>query len=265
MLAHELIKIQESAVRHIVLLHGIMGSKRNMRGFAGQLVAAFPDTEVLLVDLPYHGDSKVVGLAYDLRTCAQEILALIDSLHFPADILMGHSFGGQVALACSELRKFKQVVVLDAVPGKIKSVNLTVNQVIKVLHQLKPPFASRKELVSQMLTSGLSQSIAAWMTTNLEAGPEGLQWKFNLDAIEGMLKSYEETSFWELLKLNPNETRYDFIRAQRENRFSSDDIKAFSLLEKNGFVHIHLLQDAGHWVHIDNPKGLLQLFEFFLQ
>jgi pimeloyl-ACP methyl ester carboxylesterase len=262
-LSHELIKSQNFVSRHIVLLHGIMGSRRNMKGFASQIIEAFPRVQILLVDLPYHGDSKTKGLSYDLQTCAEAVLALLDAQRFPLDMLMGHSFGGKVALACSELRRFNQIVVLDAAPGKIKSANLAVNQVIKVLRQLKPLYGSRKELVFQMLKSGLSRPIADWMTTNLEAGPEGLQWKFDLNAIEAMLRFYEETSYWKLLEENIHETRYDFIRAQGEDRFSLCDIEKFALLQKKGLIYLHLLPNAGHWVHIDNPKGLLLIFERF--
>ena len=54
------------------VLHGILGSRRNWRGFVRKLAPRLPDWRFVLVDLRNHGDSHGatgVGRGYLLRGC----------------------------------------------------------------------------------------------------------------------------------------------------------------------------------------------------
>ena len=33
----------------------------------------------------------------------------------------------------------------------------------------------------------------------------------------------------------------------------------FAVDRVTGDVHLHVLEDAGHWVHVDNPEGLMEM------
>ena len=74
-----------------------------------------------------------------------------------------------------------------------------------------------------------------------------------------MIADYFAQDYWPLLEKSPQITRH-VLRAERSNRWSKEAIATLERLdqEQHSF-HSHLLMQAGHWVHVDNPDGLLAL------
>jgi pimeloyl-ACP methyl ester carboxylesterase len=71
-----------------------------------------------------------------------------------------------------------------------------------------------------------------------------------------MYKSYEETDLWPMLETPPDGLEVDFVRAERSAFVWADDDVA--RMTDTG-ARVHFLRDASHWVHIDNPEGLLEI------
>ena len=84
-----------------VLIHGILGSRRNMQSFAKRLVEGFPAWQVVLVDLRCHGDSAPLFTTgpHGVDTAAGDVLRLLSALKLFPEILIGHSFGGKVVMS----------------------------------------------------------------------------------------------------------------------------------------------------------------------
>ena len=87
----------------MLLLHGIYGACRNWGSVARRLVRARPDWSVVLVDLRSHGRSPRLS-PHTLDACADDLLRLEARLVLPADAVLGHSFGGKVALVYARAR-----------------------------------------------------------------------------------------------------------------------------------------------------------------
>lgn len=90
-----------------VLVHGILGQRRNMLSFAKRLVQEFPSWQVLLVDLRCHGESAVSGAApsggpHGVESAAADVLKLLGRLKLFPEVLIGHSFGGKVVMSMVE-------------------------------------------------------------------------------------------------------------------------------------------------------------------
>jgi len=134
LLSHDSIGLDElkagKRTKLLVLIHGILGSKRNWRTVMKSFSVKDPELAVLAVDLRGHGDS---GLNYSLQAagtgigsgattgsgsvhpsfhihtvenCAYDIIHLLSQLDIPTttDIrLCAHSFGGKVALRYLEI------------------------------------------------------------------------------------------------------------------------------------------------------------------
>lgn len=55
------------------------------------------------------------------------------------------------------------------------------------------------------------------------------------------------------------------MRAENSDRWDSDVIQRLESLAtrvgdgSEGKVSVHVLPNSGHWVHVDNPKGLLDM------
>lgn len=94
--------------------------------------------------------------------------------------------------------------------------------------------------------------MAQWVTTNLRPAPgrRQLRWTFDLDGIAEMYDSYEASSMWELLQQPPQGLSVDFVRAERSSFRWEGGV--MDNLEALGH-RVHLLRDAGHVVHQDNP------------
>src|SRR3954470_8533691 len=89
-----------SGPRSTVLLHGFLGSGKNLRTLAQRWSAVSPDRTLLLPDLRGHGESPPLTARSDLDSLAEDVLAAAAALPGPVS-LVGHSLGGRVALAAA--------------------------------------------------------------------------------------------------------------------------------------------------------------------
>src|SRR5688572_26549303 len=87
----------DSAIKSLVLLHGIMGSKKNLKNFADRLRHEHPSFAVVVFDLPNHGESSKGWSPFDIYSVA-EIIANGCMNVASVETIVGHSFGGKVAL-----------------------------------------------------------------------------------------------------------------------------------------------------------------------
>ena len=248
-----------------VLLHGILGSKRNLVSFARLLAVEHPSWQFLLVDLRNHGQSAggEAPAPHTLVTAAGDVLRLLQRLRIFPHALIGHSFGGKVAMEMvsvfgKRLPRPIQVWVLDTVPGDVYADGGDhPRDVIRFVSELAMPLPSRKHLVDSLTAAGFTLSGAQWMTTNLVPSPlGGLMWGFRIAGIAEMYRSYEETDLWPLVESPPTGALIDFVRAERSAfRWREGDVERITAAG----ARVHLLGASGHWVHIDNPRGLADI------
>ena len=80
----------------VVLLHGWGTSSQSLAGVAASLLGAF---RVLSVDLPGFGWSQAPPEAWGVGEYATHVLRLLDEMRISHTALLGHSFGGRVAIS----------------------------------------------------------------------------------------------------------------------------------------------------------------------
>ena len=219
-----------------MLLHGILGSSTNWRSFARRVSG-----EVVLADLRGHGRSPTPAGPHTVEACACDLEPLGDF-----DRVVGHSFGGKVALLFGHLHGVEDVWVLDSPPGPLRAPSTEVGEVIRALRAVPQPLPDR-DLRRHL--PGFSRAITRWMTTNLRRTSEGLVWRFDLDCVEELLADYFQLDAWGLV--TPDTT---LVRAGRSERWDDEDLSRFQAHPRR-----HVLEDAGHWVHVDDPAGLAAL------
>lgn len=272
-----LVRYSASNGRHpptAVLVHGILGSRRNMQSFARKILEAYPSWQILLVDLRCHGDSASLypplASPHNVASAAADVLRLLSALKMFPEILVGHSFGGKVVMAMAEqfgkgvktLPRPVKVWVLDALPGEVRSGEMGAKDrpadLITSLQRTPVPIESRALLITQLERRGFSPPVAAWAATNLvPAGPGGgYTWGFDLGGIASMYRSYETTSLWNFLTSPAKGIHVSFVRAERSTfRWGGGDADR---IEQLGH-HVYVLPNSGHWVHTDNPDGLFDI------
>jgi pimeloyl-ACP methyl ester carboxylesterase len=84
----------------IVLLHGYLETSEVWKSFAARLSTKF---RVISIDLPGHGRSDIYAAEHTMEFMATVVKELITSLGFKKIFFIGHSLGGYVSLAFTEL------------------------------------------------------------------------------------------------------------------------------------------------------------------
>ncbi|XP_057503078.1 uncharacterized protein LOC130786735 isoform X1 [Actinidia eriantha] len=270
-----------------VLLHGILGSRKNWGTFARRLAHEFPTWQFLLVDLRCHGDSAGIKKRgpHTVASAALDILKLLGKLRLTPRVLVGHSFGGKVALSMVDqvakpLARPVRVWSLDATPGKVRAGADGEDhpaELISFLRTLPKEVASKRDMVDTLVREGFSKDVAQWVVTNLRqssrsaSSASSFSWVFDLDGIAQMYQSYEETNLWKIVEDVPRGVHVNFLKAERSlHRWALEDLRRIHAAEElaadeGGGVEMHVLEDAGHWVHADNPDGLFKILSFSFQ
>lgn len=248
----------------VIFLHGIMGNKKNLSGFAQRFLHNFPSYSALIFDLRNHGQSSKHCAPFTVEACALDIKEACHLLAVAPKTIIGHSFGGKVALlAAKQMKAIETVWLLDCSPGPIEpKKHLEKPQssllVIEKLQTLEWPVSSRRDLVQKLTNVGISQRIASWMTTNLEPTKEGLGLVFEPDEMKQMLKDYIKLDGWPTVMELCQRIDLHIVAAEYGQQVTEDD--QIKLKDKScGHGFFHVLKDAGHFVHADNPEGLIEI------
>lgn len=273
----------------MLLLHGIYGAGRNWGSIARRLVRARPEWRVVLVDLRSHGKSPRLA-PHTLDCCAADLLDLEEHLGHPADAVLGHSFGGKVALLYGRLRAEGsrtdgsrsdgggpdrdgpgdgagglrnvgprcQLWIVDSSPSAGQPGG-GAWRMLGVLRRHPGPFGSRAEVVDAVASEGFSPLVANWMAINAVRTDTGLEWRIDPDEMEAYLRDYFRTDAWGVVERPPAGTSLHFIRARGSSVLDDAAGRRIRAAARGtGQVVLHEVE-GGHWVNTENPEALLGL------
>ena len=247
--------------RTAFVLHGILGSGRNWRVFARRLAEKVPEWRFVLVDLRNHGGSQGFEPPHTLGACAADLDRLAGRLGMAPDVVLGHSFGAKVALTFARdfSRGLRAVFVLDANPGTTgdNPARRTTLDFVRTLGRIPMPIARRDDLVDALVERGHTRGVAGWMTTNLERTPAGFRWKLDLEIVESMLNDFFREDLWPVVE-SPGPA-FRFVRGARSDVLGSEDLARIDSLSRSLEVSVEILPRSGHFLHVDNPDGLLRI------
>lgn len=240
----------------IVILHGMFGMLDNWQLIAKRLSEQYM---IFVVDLRNHGRSPHTDeFGYD---------AMVEDLHkFMEDNwlhhahLIGHSMGGKVVMqfALEYPDMVDKLVVVDIAP---KNYEGNHGEIIDALMAM--PLAeikNRAEAEAFLRTRIEGESTIQFLLKNLSREKEGgYRWKMNLPVI---VKHYRE-----ILGNKESAEEFEgttlFIKGEKSDYI---DLSEFPSFKKN-FVHAELaiVEDAGHWVHAEQPERFLAVLNNFLE
>jgi len=254
-----------AARRTIVLLHGIYGRGRNWAAVARSLTARRPEWAAALVDLRLHGASPAFEPPHTIAACAADVrerLARADDWPAPVDAVVGHSFGGKVALsllADGAVPPLSQVWIVDSTPAAGEPAG-TAWRMLGLARALPQRVATRAEAIDGLTAGGITPDVAAWMATNLRRDGDGLVWALDWEAMEALLRDFFARDLWPIVEAPPPGVALHFIKATESSRLSEEACARLEAAGRaTGRVHLHRVE-GGHWIHADNPAvvtGLL--------
>jgi esterase len=259
--------------RFTYFLHGVFGSGGNLRGVAKAWLQAMRDQHgeddhgAILVDLRMHGRSQGFAEPHTLAAAAQDVVALSRLEEAPISGLVGHSFGGKVTLAVVHALAgdVGHAALLDSMPGARKDHrgSETTMRVFDLLRALPKSFASRDAMVQLLTQQGLEKDLSSWLAMNLApvdlapgAPASGFSLRLDLDAIDALLRDYFVQDYWSLIETPPGRVRYNLILGGASTVYSAED-RARALNAIGARVQTHVLEGAGHFVHVDDPTGVV--------
>uniref|UniRef100_A0AAV1TMQ0 AB hydrolase-1 domain-containing protein n=1 Tax=Peronospora matthiolae TaxID=2874970 RepID=A0AAV1TMQ0_9STRA len=269
----------KKATKTALVMHGILGNKLNWRTFALKLTKKNPDWRFIVVDLRGHGDSPSFTKPHNLEACAEDVIKLTDSLKVQPTAVLGHSFGGKVALMylqqCMHQDRSppSQVWALDSLPGTgatdyaSRDLTSSIETILPVVKKIPLPIRSKVQLVEDLRGYGIALGVAQWLTTNLRLtskSPEHYEWRMDVDVIEELFRSFLRTDLWPIVEYPPatrgKDVELHFVHASKNKMWTAEILDRLEALQESQVYH-HLLEKSGHWVHIDNPIGLMEIVQ----
>ena len=222
----------------LLVLHGLLGSRKNFRGAAKKLIeqanansspllSSSKQFNCLLLDLRGHGESGILSgrsppalllPPHNMSAVGHDISDAVFALTGGkgVDVTLGHSFGGKAALAflrktltvdCHKLPAPKHTIVLDAVPGTVDRARASgesnsVKDVLAAVGEVQIPIKDKDELISFLKFKGISHNVCLWMTTNMKPRDDGrgFEFAFDLPTVLDLFESYGETDFFPFLE-----------------------------------------------------------------
>ena len=257
----------ENSEKTIFLLHGILGSQKNWRGFARKLAERLPQWCVVTSDLRNHGASRGAAPPHTPAACAKDLARLAEDLGRRPTAIVAHSFSGKVALIYAREygHGLRSLFVLDAPPGARpegadENAPTAVEALLAAVRAIRMPVEDRKVVLDALRACGLSRRIVAWMSTNLARRPDGrLEWIFDLEGVVSMLPPYRRADLWSVVEHPPARVSISMIVGGKSDRWAGVEIAHLEDLAQQGRIHLDFFEDAGHWIHVDAPEKTLDL------
>jgi esterase len=248
--------------RWLALTHGIYGAGSNWRSIARKLNERRPEWGVVLVDLRQHGRSEPGEPPHTIAACADDLRALCGELG-GVEAIAGHSFGGKVALALlvDAAPELREMWVLDSSPGPRpeRAENDVTRRVLAALRALPAQLESRSQFIAALEQRGIPAAIARWLAKNVVREGELLHFALDLDAIEQMIADYDRIDLWPAVERALPHVTLRFVLAGHDSAVPLADRRKLEALNADGAIDLHVLPGAGHWLHVDDPEGLLAL------
>jgi len=239
----------------VIILHGLLGMLDNWHSFAKKLSQ---DYWVILVDQRNHGKSPhSEEFNYDIL--ADDLYDFMETNHIPKSHMIGHSMGGKTVLNFLNKypEKVERTIIVDISP---KAYSGGHEKIFEALLDLPlSEIATRKQAYDWLMKRVPEESTSNFLLKNLrrEKGGE-FNWKANIEVLRDSYENIKEEIFFSENIEHPSL----FVQAGQSDYISDDDDTFIGRDFSN--YKIVKIENAGHWVHVDEPEVLLNEVKRFL-
>ncbi|MEM9649507.1 MAG: alpha/beta fold hydrolase [Bacteroidota bacterium] len=240
----------------LFILHGFLGMSDNWKTLGNQYAQL--GFQVHLIDQRNHGKS-FHSHQFDYDTMASDVLNYMEHWQISQAAIIGHSMGGKTAmqLASSQPQHIEKLLVADIAPKYYPPHH---QYIVDALGHLDfDQISSRKE-ADEVLAQHLSEfGIRQFLLKNLhwvEAGKLGLRFNFEVlrERMEEIGDSIDATAIYSGPSL--------FLRGDRSEYILPNDYSGIKRHFPN--ATIETVDNAGHWLHAENPKQFFEKSSRFL-
>ncbi len=241
----------------LIILHGLLGSSANWQSLAkrfGQKLSVYT------LDLRNHGQSPWSD-TMDYPTMATDVAQFIGSLDHRQCYILGHSMGGKVAmqLALNQPNKLDALIVADIAPV---AYSHDYDDLIKALLAINLNTLENRAQADDLLKRTIPEvGIRTFLLHNLAFHSDRKQWYWRPN-LPVLLSSMDKiTSFDERLS-KPFDKPTLFIHGANSDYVHPEHFTKIRQLFSQ--TQIQQLEQAGHWLHAEQPHAFLKACEQFL-
>ncbi len=228
----------------LLILHGYFGMGDNWKSHANKLAEDF---EVHLIDQRNHGRSfHSDEFSYELMV--EDLAFYFETKHIEKAIVLGHSMGGKTAMqfAVTYPEKVEKLVVADIAP---KHYDPHHHIIIDALNSVDFSKLKLRTEIDEILKETIAEEgVRQFLLKNVYRKTKTeMDFRFNLESLT--------VNNPEVGKELPSFTTYDgevlFLRGARSNYIQKEDESL--ILAHFEQAKIETIQNAGHWLHAENP------------
>ncbi|MCA9600691.1 MAG: alpha/beta hydrolase [Polyangiales bacterium] len=249
-----------SPERWILFLHGVLGRRTNWSGFARRIVRARPTWGALLADLRLHGDSDAGTPPHTVLSAAEDLRVLDDAVPGAIRAVLGHSLGGKIALHyANDVHPDLDIVWdVDALPGPTTrdEARASIETVFGALERMPRAYETRDGFLERAAAEGLSAPISAWLAMNLVRDDAGLHFPLDLAAIRALVESHFVDDVWRGVESPRTNALIHLVAGGKSPVFQGEDLGRARRAAERPNIALSVIEDAGHWVHVDAPDAL---------
>jgi esterase len=247
---------EETGAPPLAILHGLFGSGRNWASIAQQLAG---DRRVIAFDLRNHGASAWTG-GMHYGEMAEDVLAMLQERGWRRAALLGHSMGGKAAMvaALRDPDMVERLIVVDIAPVAYPPHHLGH---LRAMRALDLSATKRRSEADRLLAAAIPDPAErGFLLQNLLFEDGHARWRLNLEAME------REMSVLVGFPPLPDNAVYSgptlFLGGARSDYLLAEHEPAIRRRFPN--ARIERIEDAGHWVHAEQPAAFLRIVEPFL-
>jgi len=243
-----------AGARGVFLLHGFLGSARNLAALARGLSERLPDCSVIALDLTGHGESPPLPPRPDVMVIARDVLDTARALGLAVPwTLIGHSLGGRVALSAARLEPeaLARLTLLDVTPSP-RAPGGEVAVIVKTLADAPDSARDRQTFRTWFRRAGLSPAAVDWLLLNLVHEGDGYRWRIDRQALVALYAEIGAEDLWSTIE-GRHPYRVHVIRGGESDHVADADV---ARLQAAG-CRVDTLEGASHFVHVDRPRELL--------
>lgn len=239
----------------IVIMHGLFGASDNWLS-QGKVLAE--DHKVYLLDLRNHGQSPHDN-AHNYKVMAEDLEEFLTDQQIKNPVIIGHSMGGKTAMTFAAMHPelFDKLIVVDIAP---KTYGVHHDTILDGLNAIDlTTLTSRNQAEEQLALFVPDLGTRQFLLKNLARNKDGgFEWKLNLAIISANIETIGQGMEKGLTKPKP----VLFIRGRNSNYIKDSDFDKIKSLFPG--AQIETVENAGHWVHAEQPQELLRLVKEFI-
>ncbi|XP_046964144.1 protein ABHD11-like [Vanessa cardui] len=251
----------------LIILHALLGSKNNWIDVS-KAIHETTGRRVISIDARNHGDSDR-SPQHTYFHMAADIRNLLQKLEVPKVSVFGHSMGGITAMVFSLLYPdlVSSLIVEDISPVQTSPQIFTILNLLDAMSTMsvRPdiPMSKARELVDEHLKSvTLDINIRNYLISNLVLRDIGYTWQVNLAALKENFKEHIANFPYNLKGLQFVGPTL-FMGGTLSIYIGKDDLQ--TIQEYFPQAELTYIEDAGHWIHIQQPDKFHKVICKFLE